>query len=130
MRWESWNRFVSAIRRVASVVSPLVAAYKGWHAAWVEKPAAKVPGVLNAPEPLRKSRLVFQGFEVAFGERVAVGSVRSVERTGDTKIGQQKRGRFGLHWPAPIGVQRELHAGTPYPRRGADTGGQTGRRRQ
>ena len=44
MRWESWNGFVSAIRRVASVVSPLVAAYQGWHAAWVEKPAAeKVP---------------------------------------------------------------------------------------
>ena len=29
-------------------------------------------------------------------------------RTGDAKIGQQKRGRFGLHWAAAIGVKSEL----------------------
>ena len=74
----------------------------------IEEPAAEVPGVINAPEPLRKPRLVFQGFEVALGERVVVGRVRPVVRTGDTKIGQQKRGRLGLHWGATIGVKREL----------------------
>src|SRR5208282_5389770 len=74
----------------------------------IEEPAAEAPGVLDAPEPLRKPRLVFQGFEVALGERVVVGRVRPVVRTGDTKIGQRKRGRFGLHWGAAIGVKREL----------------------
>ena len=66
----------------------------------IEKPAAEVPGVLDAPEPLRKSRLVFQGLEVAFGKRVVIRRVRPVVRTGDAKIGQQKHGRFGLHWAA------------------------------
>ena len=74
----------------------------------IEELAAEVPGVLNAPEPSRKPRLVFQGFEVALGERVVVGRVRSVVRTGDAKIGQQKGGRFGFHRGAAIGVQREL----------------------
>jgi hypothetical protein len=74
----------------------------------IEKPAAEVLRDLDAPEPLRKSRLVFQGFEVAFGKRVVIGRVRPVVRTGDAKIGQQKRGRFGLHWGAAIGVKREL----------------------
>jgi hypothetical protein len=36
MRWDPWKRFVSTIRRVAGVVSLLVAAYKGWHAAWAD----------------------------------------------------------------------------------------------
>ena len=80
----------------------------------IEEPAAEVPGVINAPEPLRKPRLVFQGFEVALGERVVVGRVRPVVRTGDTKIGQQKRGRLGLHWGATIGVKRELVMGTAW----------------
>jgi hypothetical protein len=29
-------------------------------------------------------------------------------RTGDTKIGQQKRGCFGPYWAAAIGAQRAL----------------------
>jgi hypothetical protein len=74
----------------------------------IEELAAEAPGVSNALEPLRKPRLVFPGFEVAFGERVVVGRVRPIVRTGDAKIGQQKRGRFGLHWATTIGVQREL----------------------
>ena len=49
-------------------------------------------------------------FEVALGERVVVGRMRPIVRAGNTKIGQQKRGRFGLHWGAAIGVQRELTA--------------------
>ena len=71
---------------------------------------AEVPSVLDALESLRKSRLICQGFEVAFGERVVVGRVRPVVRTGDTKTGQQKRGRFGLHWAAAIGVRCELNS--------------------
>ena len=74
----------------------------------IEEPAAEVPGVITAREPLRKPRLVLQGFEVALGERVVIGRVRPVVRTGDAKIGQQKRGRSGLHWGAAIGVKREL----------------------
>ena len=76
----------------------------------IEESAAEVPGVLNAREPLRKPWLVFQVFEMALGERVVVGRMRPVVRTGDSKIGQQKRGCFGLHWGAAIGVQRELTA--------------------
>ncbi len=72
----------------------------------IEEPAAEVPGVLNAPEPLRKPWLVFQGFEVTLGERIVVGRVRPAVRTGDAKIGQQKRGCFGLHGP-PLSAQRE-----------------------
>jgi len=45
----------------------------------IEEPSAEVPGVLNALEPLRKPRLVFQGFEVALGERVVVGRERPVD---------------------------------------------------
>ncbi len=74
----------------------------------VEEWATEAPGVLDAAEALRKARLVFEGFEVAFGERVVVGRVRTVVRTGDAEIGQQQGGGFRLHRAAAIGVQREL----------------------
>jgi hypothetical protein len=43
-----------------------------------EETAAETSGVLDAAEALRELRLVFEGFEVAFGERVVVGGMRSV----------------------------------------------------
>jgi len=74
----------------------------------VEEAAAEAPGVLDAAEALGKVRLIFEGFEVAFGEGVVVGGVRAVVRPGDTEIGQQQCCRLGLHGSAAIGMQGEL----------------------
>ena len=74
----------------------------------IEEAAAEASGVLDAAEALGEARLILQGFEVAFGERVVVGGVRPVVRTGDAEIGEQQRGGLGLHRAAAIGVQGEL----------------------
>ncbi len=74
----------------------------------VEEWAAEAAGVLDAPKALGKPWLILQGFEVALGERVVVGGVRAVVRTGDAEIGQQQSRRLGLHRTAAIGMQREL----------------------
>ena len=62
-------------------------------------------GVLDTAEALGEAWLVFQGFEVALGERVVVGGVRTVLRAGDAQIGQQVACVLA---PATIGVHDEL----------------------
>ena len=42
----------------------------------LEEAATERLGVLDAAEALRKLRLIFHGFEVAFRERVVIGGVR------------------------------------------------------
>jgi len=44
----------------------------------IEEPAAEAFGILDAAEVLREAWLILQGFEVALGERVVVGGMRSV----------------------------------------------------
>jgi hypothetical protein len=44
----------------------------------IEKAATEALGVLDAAEALREARLILEGFEVAFGERIVVGGMRSV----------------------------------------------------
>jgi len=55
-----------------------------------EECATEASCVLDAAEAFGKARLILQGLEVAFGERVVVGRVRTVMRTGHTEIGEQK----------------------------------------
>ena len=52
-----------------------------------EELTAEAPGVLDAAEALGETWLIFQGFEVAFGEWIVVGRVRPVMRSGDAEIG-------------------------------------------
>ena len=44
----------------------------------IEEPAAEAFGILDAAKALREAWLILQGFELAFGERVVVGGMRSV----------------------------------------------------
>ena len=44
----------------------------------IEKVATESFGVLDATEALREARLILEGFEVALGERIVVGGMRSV----------------------------------------------------
>ena len=79
----------------------------------VEELSAEAFGVLDAAEARREARLIFQGFEVAFRERVVVGRVRPVMRSGDTEIGQRERRGLRLYRSAAIGVRRELTRAIP-----------------
>ena len=74
----------------------------------VEELAAETPGILDAAEAFGEARLIFQGLEVAFGERVVVGRMRAVMRAGDSKIGEQERGGLRFHRGTAIGMEREL----------------------
>ena len=74
----------------------------------IEEVAAEASGVLDAAKALGELRLVLECLEVAFRERVVVGHVRPVVRTGNTEIGEQQRGGLGLHRSAAIGMQGEL----------------------
>ena len=74
----------------------------------IEEAAAERLGVLNTTETLRKLRLVFHSFEVAFRERIVVGGVGSAVRFGDAEFGEQQRGGLGSHRAAAIGVESEL----------------------
>ncbi len=74
----------------------------------VEELAAEASGVLDTAEAFGEARLVLQGLEVAFRERVVVGRVRAVMRPGDAEVSKQECGGFRLHRGAAIGVQREL----------------------
>src|SRR5450759_4355762 len=56
----------------------------------IEEAAAERFGVLDATEALRKLRLVFHGFEVAFRERIVIGGVRPAVRFSDAEIGEQQ----------------------------------------
>ena len=46
----------------------------------VEEAAAEAFGILDAAEALGEPRLILQGLEVAFGERVVVRGMRSIVR--------------------------------------------------
>ena len=48
----------------------------------VEEASAKALGVLDAAKALGEGRLILQSLEVAFGERIVVGGMRPVVRTG------------------------------------------------
>ncbi len=74
----------------------------------IEEAAAERLRVFDAAEPLRKLRLVFQGFEMAFRERIVVRRVGGAMRFGDAEIGQQQGCSFGLHRAAAISMQGEL----------------------
>ena len=74
----------------------------------VEEAAAEAFGVFDAAEALREPRLILQGLEVAFGERVVVGGMRAVVRAGDP---EDRRAAGRLPWPSSgraIGTQGEL----------------------
>ena len=64
--------------------------------------------VLDTAEAFGEPGLILQRLEMAFGERIVVGCVRAVMRSGHTEISQQKYGGLGFHRAAPIGVQGEL----------------------
>jgi hypothetical protein len=66
-----------------------------------EFPAEASASSLQA-EAFGEPGLIFQGFERAFGERIVIGRKRTVTRTGDARIGEQKRGGFRLHRRAAI----------------------------
>jgi hypothetical protein len=74
----------------------------------IEEAAAERLGVLDTAETLRKLRLVFHGFEVAFRERIVIGGVRPAVGFGDAEIGEQQCGGLGAHRTAAVGVQSEL----------------------
>ena len=56
-----------------------------------EELTAEAPGILDAAEALWEARLIFQSFDLAFRERVVVGRMRAVVRSGDARIGRQQR---------------------------------------
>src|SRR5208282_1605997 len=62
----------------------------------IEELTAEASGVLDAAEALWEAWLVLQRLEVAFGERIVVGGVRAVMRTGDAKVGEQEHGGLRL----------------------------------
>ena len=74
----------------------------------LRKPDRHASGILDTAEAFGKARLILQGLEVAFGERVVVGRVRTVMRTGHTEIGEQKSRGFRRHRTTAIGMEREL----------------------
>src|SRR5450756_674324 len=74
----------------------------------IEEAAAERFGVLDATEALRKLRLVFHGFEVAFRERIVIGGVRPAVRFGDAEIGEQQCRGLGAHRATAVRVQGEL----------------------
>ena len=53
-------------------------------------------------------RTVFQGFEMAFRERIVVRRVGPAMRFGDAEIGEHQGGGFGLHRAAAIRMQGKL----------------------
>jgi hypothetical protein len=57
---------------------------------------------------LLRPRLGLQGFEVAFAERIVVGGMRPVVRTGYPEVGEQQCGGLGLHRAAAVCMQSEL----------------------
>ena len=74
----------------------------------IKEAAAEPLGILNTTETLRKLRLVFHGFEVAFRERIVIGGVRPAVGFGDAEIGEQQCRGLGPHRTTTIGVQSEL----------------------
>src|SRR5208337_3594881 len=74
----------------------------------IEKAAAEASGVLDAAKALGEQRLILEGLEVAFRERVVVGGIRPVVRGGDAEVGEQQGGGFGFRGAAVIGMQSEL----------------------
>ena len=74
----------------------------------IEEAATEGLCVLDAAEALRKLRLIFHGFEVAFRERVVVGGVRPAVGFGDAEIGEQQCRGLGSHRTTAVGVQSEL----------------------
>ena len=55
----------------------------------IKEAAAEPLGILNTTETLRKLRLVFHGFEVAFRERIVIGGCG--RRGWDAEMGQARR---------------------------------------
>src|ERR1039458_10320704 len=74
----------------------------------IEEAAAERLGILDAAEALWELRLVFHRFEVAFRERIVVGSVRPAVGFGDAEIGEQERRGLGSHGSAAVGMQGQL----------------------
>ena len=74
----------------------------------IEEAAAERFGILDAAEALWELRLVFHGFEVAFRERIVVGSVRPAVGFGDAEISEEERRGLGSHRSAAIGMQGQL----------------------
>ena len=73
-----------------------------------EEATAELFGVLDAAEAAGEFRLVFQGLEVSFRERVVIGCMGPAVRFGDTKVGQHQGRRLGLHGAAAVGVEGQL----------------------
>ena len=69
-----------------------------------EECATETSCVLDAAEAFGKARLILQGLEVAFGERVVVGRMRTIMRAGDAKVGEQQS-----RWLSPSSARRDRH---------------------
>ena len=54
----------------------------------VEEAAAEAFGVLNAAKAAGEARLILQRLEMTFGERVVIGGVRPIVRSGNAEIGE------------------------------------------
>ena len=70
----------------------------------IEETAAEAPGILDATEAFRKSRLIFQRLEVALGERVIVRGVWAIMRSDDAEVAEKQRGGLGSHRSTAIGM--------------------------
>jgi hypothetical protein len=69
----------------------------------IEELAAETPGIFDAAEALRKPRLILQSLEVAFGERIVVGRVRTIMRGGDAEIAGNRVVAFAFIGPPRSG---------------------------
>ena len=69
---------------------------------------AELSGIFDTAETFREPWLIFQGFEVAFGEGIVIRDMRPAVPFGNAEIGQQEGGRLCPHWPAAVGMQGEL----------------------
>jgi hypothetical protein len=76
----------------------------------MEEAAAETSGILDAAKSLGEGRLILQSLEVTFGERVVLGGVRSIVRSGYAEVSEQQRGGLGLHRSTAIGMQSKLTA--------------------
>ena len=71
-----------------------------------EGPAERDRG-LDIVEAAREAGMVFQRFELGFGEGVVVADPGSAEGAGDAEVGEQLRGAFRGHGRAAVRVQGE-----------------------
>ncbi len=73
---------------------------------------AERAGILDRAEPFGgNSARAFQGFELAFRERVVIGDVRAAMGLGDAEVGQKQSHGLGRYRGAAAGMDRKLIGG-------------------